>query len=434
MENRKPIFTKGIERLEKQMNGIQNDDSISAKNKELLSRFATRCTADGLDPTTVRIYLADIEKYACQLGPQKSFLESTQMDVDGFLSKIEMYQYERKVGDKIIKREFSPVTKGHFRSHLKIFYEWLRDYEDFNGKIRIKVNQIRQLRVKSVEELPTQDDTRNLVTAVVNEPRDIVIILIIIEISPRPLELAMLKWKDIKWDPPTALLELRSVKKRHGEIKTRLIRIFHAYPYLKRWKNMHPTGAKDDDYVFVDENGKPLEREGIRSVFRRACERAKITRRMYITIFRHLNVAMAKAGVVGSIPKEDLDTILGWEDLSMMKNYGPLDYKEFDKNYSAKRYGMRKEESNNESEDPIAAKTCPLCETLNGATDNICNNDKCSFTVSKEEQEQKAETDHLTITLNKIAQNPDSLKALSIIADPKKLSYLKEIGFFDDNG
>jgi integrase len=90
-------------------------------------------------------------------------------------------------------------------------------------------------------------------------------------------------------------------------------------------------------------NGNPLKCEGIRSVLRRACKRAGISKRIYPHIFRHWNVSRSKAGAPGSIPKDQIDVVFGWEDPSMLKLYGPLNYKEFDKNYSEKRFGIKKE-------------------------------------------------------------------------------------------
>jgi len=102
---------------------------------------------------------------------------------------------------------------------------------------------------------------------------------------PGPIELGALKWKDISWDENKILV--RSADKKG--INSRRIEIHETLlPLLERWRLEDRNNPKTTCGYIIHYNNLPIV--SIKTAFRRAKERAGITRRLRPYDIRHAHV------------------------------------------------------------------------------------------------------------------------------------------------
>jgi site-specific recombinase XerD len=102
------------------LQNLQNNAKISARNRRLIVAFHERSTAEGLSTPRLVRYIHILSKLAQELG--KSFETARQEDITHLVAEIE-------------NRPLSDWTKLSYKLVLKKFYKWLRHSKGYPKEV-----------------------------------------------------------------------------------------------------------------------------------------------------------------------------------------------------------------------------------------------------------------------------------------------------------
>jgi len=291
--------------------------------------------------------------------------------------------------DNIVKKPFKDMTKEDMlafmaeranqksnaeRKCLKIFFQWLYglpkgryppciEWVTFNG------NNKRKLP----EEMLTKADVMALVQAS-RLTRDKALIFTLYETGARAGEIANLQIKHVKFDqldrsttPDNEIVEWAPVYLR-GKTGERIVYIQDSIPLLKQWISEHPTPNKPDAPLFPSKKnpGQPLDGANvIGQIVKRATRHAGITKRVHPHIFRHSRATH----LAQNMTEQELKQMFGWSGGSHM----PSTYTHLSAgNLLEKFKKMSGVTRPAHEENPLGAKKCLICKTINLAGASFC--------------------------------------------------------------
>src|SRR5579864_1681401 len=181
------------------------------------------------------------------------------------------------------------VTWDH-KKILKIFFRWFkldsREYRIVGDPEETKFVKLKLVKSKIVrEQLLTEDDLKRLLVACKANPRDRAMIDVHYEAGTRPGELLSLKIKHVKFDNFGAVIHV------DGKTGARPVRLVRSTPNLATWMDVHPFKENPEAplWIILDRTryGEPVNWATARAILMRACERAKLTKRINLKLFRH---------------------------------------------------------------------------------------------------------------------------------------------------
>jgi integrase len=170
---------------------------------------------------------------------------------------------------------FAPNTLQDYIKILKGFIGWLNDTQ------RTKRSQIDERRLKKAqkidgagrtpykpEDLFSRDEINAMILAA-NTIRDKCLISVAYETLARPGEIGRLLWSDLTFQDEYVECRLWDTKVK----KYRYPTIVDSRNILATWKNDYNGEAKDDNFVFIEEEGLAMSRTACIRVIERAAEK-----------------------------------------------------------------------------------------------------------------------------------------------------------------
>lgn len=331
---------------------------------------------------------------------QKSWKDITEKDIDDLAFKI-METYADERGQET-------WSSFDLKKVLKIFVRWLklgsRDFKEVGDPVETKNVKLRPVRdTLSREDLVTESDLTRLLHACGENARDRAFIDCHYEAGTRPGEILNLQIKHVKFDKYGAILKV------DGKTGTRNVRLIKSVPNLANWFNVHPYKENPDAPLWImvkkEKFGKPLTYAAASKMLKIRCEKAEITKRINLKIFRHSEATET----ANFLTEAQLRKRHGWSNTSKMPaRYVHMVNADVE-NAILDHYGVKREE-----EDPInIPKLCSICNTPNSFDSKMCS--KCGKPLALEvaldvEEKEKREKENLQDTLETMKQNQIQLE------------------------
>lgn len=331
--------------------------SLSNQNKELISRFAQDCVAQGIGAPRVAKYLFELRKLGEWL--KKDLDAATREDLTKLLAELEMSAY-------------AELSKYGFKIALKKFYKWLNGGESYPEVIKWLHPRIKKNRILLPEELLSEEDVKKLIDAA-DHPRDRAFVATLYETGARIGDLLYTKLKSIEFDQYGALLTLK------GKTGMRRVRAISSVPYLMDWINHHPR--KDDPEAFLwttrDYRFGEITYNRIRLLLLNLRKRARIKKKVNPHNFRHSRATYLANHLTESQMKE----YLGWVQSSKMAAvYVHLSGRDVD-SALLKLHGLEPNEVG-QANNGFQLKSCSRCREKNSPTTKFCA--KCGLVIDED--------------------------------------------------
>jgi integrase/recombinase XerD len=261
------------------------------------------------------------------------------------------------------------VTWDH-KKILKIFFRWFklgsREFITVGDPEETKSVKLKPVKSKIVrEQLLTEDDLKKLLVACKTNPRDRAMIDVHYEAGTRPGELLSLKIKHVKFDNFGAVIHV------DGKTGPRPVRLVRSTPNLAAWIDVHPFKENPEAplWIILDKTkyGEPVNWATARAILMRACERAKLSKRVNLKLFRHSEATNSAK----YFNEAQMRMRHGWTPSSKMPaNYVHLVNADVDEAY-LKHCGIK----TGKEEKIELPKICHICRMPNSIESDICN--KC---------------------------------------------------------
>jgi integrase len=344
----------GVERrLELVTKRIRESREITARNKELIFRFADNCSLRSLSKLRVLFYLNRFWNIARLT--EKDFDKMDREGIEDLVRKIQM-------------KGFKPRTVSDHLTAIKTFWKWLEGNEDIYPE---NVRWIKPWRSNKTRKLPeqllTKEDVEKLVNAAVN-PRDKALISVLYESGCRIGEILSLKIRNVEFDNNGAVLIV------NGKTGQRRVRLIHSVPRLMAWLEHHPKNNSPDTSLWVclgsRNNSERLVHQSVASMLRKTTKRAGLTKGCNPHLFRHSRATFLAKHLTEAQMKE----YFGWTQASdMAAIYVHLSGRDVD-NALLKLAGKNISEAEKESEMDRRATTCSICKHENAPEMRRCSN------------------------------------------------------------
>jgi len=346
------------------LNKLENNNSISYRDKELILRFKDDCFAKGLSTARVVKYVYHLIRLNEWLS--KDFEDATKEDIQNLVIKIEKCSYVE-------------YTKIELKICIKKIYRMLKNTEDYPPEVKwIKPGHIKAERIKLPEELLTEEDIVKLINAA-NSQRDKAFIAMLYETGCRIGEILFIRIKHIQFDQYGALVMVS------GKTGSRRLRIITSVPYLTEWLNNHKWKENPDAYLWICRGNRVISYRGIQMMLNRIGGKARVKKRLNPHNFRHSRATY----LANHLTEAQMKVYFGWVRASdMAAVYVHLSGRDVD-NAILKVHGITN--NNDKEESKLNPKNCPRCEKVNQATNKFCS--RCGMLLDRETMMKIVEMD-----------------------------------------
>ena len=346
-------YDKQIQAILKNM-----ERDLSEKTCQLIRKYDREMINTSKAKSTRRKHLQTLYVLSRLLG--KEWDVATKEDIDILVSKI-MVQFSEESGQE---SNYSYDNK----KVLKIFFRWLklgsREFNEVGDPDETKKVKLGKVKDKIVrEDLLTDNDRKKLLGACANNLRDRAFVDMQFEAGTRPGEILSLKVKHVKFDEYGAVIHV------DGKTGARPVRLVRSTPNLSAWLDAHPLKDNPEAPLWINLHRrsycKPLDGPSARMILERLCRRARISKRIYLNLFRHSEATQsAKFMTEAQLRKRH-----GWSPTSKMPaRYVHLVNADVD-DAIFKHYGIKK----GEEITPDLPKMCFICKKPNSAESDRCN-------------------------------------------------------------
>ena len=182
-----------------------------------------------------------------------------------------------------------------------------------------EIDELKGIKIKtpkdnlSPEDLPTEEDCKQLLRACSNVPMDKAMFGVHFEAATRIGELLSLQIKNIIFDEFGALVAV------DGKTAKRRIRITKSVPDLIKWINAHPYRDDPNHALFISTRnvtfmGNSLTYNAFHARLKKYCRMAGITKRMTSHLFRHAEIT----SLAGKMTEPEQRLRHGWSKSSKM--------------------------------------------------------------------------------------------------------------------
>jgi integrase/ribosomal protein L40E len=334
------------------------DITLTDAQQETLEKYHRHLKGQGRALRTRIAYLSTMIRFAEYLGG-RGYDEVGREDFARFI-------YDLR------ERGVKPTTITHDYQGLYKFYGWLGSFEKEDEDIYLKVLRKERYRpprgerhVVKVEELPTQEEVKKILSYAVNN-RDRAAIAMMYDLGTRPHELLNLNIGDVVFDEHGALITVGE----HGKTGARTLRPIFALPYLREWLESHPRKGQKGAPLFISmaQNfGDRFSETSLRRSIQKAAKYAGIEKRLYSYLFRHTAITREASNGLGD---QELKTFFGWtQDSQMLRVYSHLTSEDVNR----KRLEQAGIITPREKKHELSFQTCPRCGAENPATHEYCN-------------------------------------------------------------
>ena len=293
---------------------------------------------------------------------KKDWKDITKDDIDRLVLKI-VELYANDSGQE------TNTTWDH-KKILKIFFRWFklgsRNFREVGDPPETKPVKLRPVKDNIVrEDLLTEDDRTKLLYACDENARDRAFIDVHFEAGTRPGEILSLRIKHVKFDNVGAVIKV------DGKTGPRPVRLIRSVPNLAKWLDVHPLKNNPEAplWILLDKArfGEPLNHSGARALVQRRCEKANISKRVNLKLFRHSEATCS----ANFMTEAQMRVRHGWTPSSKMPaRYVHLVSADVDQAL-LKHYGIEKEVK----EAIVLPRKCVICEMQNAPESATCS--KC---------------------------------------------------------
>lgn len=221
-------------------------------------------------------------------------------------------------GKSMYDRPYSPDTVRQHIKAIKTFTKYLARHEivkitrDDLDEIKYPKEITESIKSKDI----LTDDQVELLIGAVKKIRNKAIIGTLKDTGLRPVDLAGLKWKDLEFNQRRVKISVVADK---TNVHIDCFVILHK-SWLVELRKQH-NNASDDDYVFVDDQGEPLQYVAIDRMLKRAGERCgvKFPRGATAKLFRATSITEKQRAHYSPAAVSMLH--FGTRDSKMMRHY-----------------------------------------------------------------------------------------------------------------
>ena len=397
MKNEYAKLSKGV-----RINDIKK--KLSEKNISLIDEFVDFKRGSVTD-NRLRLIHSTLVKFADLL--EMDFDKATKTDIT-------------KAWNLILSSKVHTVkTKQDEYMHIRqVFKHWLGDDEEFPRVVRGMKRPKSRARLRLPEEMPDEKLIHRAIKACRN-PRDKFFVAYEgLDAGARPIELRLLKWKNLKKDDNGYYFRIYTAKES-GQTDYRPIRVIFSEPYLLELMKAYPGHREDDEYVFckLEDPNTPMTGGSVTSLFKRLKKRLGIKNKFSAYVLRH--ATLTRMGKNPNVSEAVLKKFAGHTQSSSIigeyQHYGGDDVKEMQLGYAGKEI-LEKDKSYELKKAPVK---CPHCGKANTFDAEICG--FCSFALSQKRNIELEEFKKRTEKLEK-ERNETNMLIKELI---KKISEFK---------
>lgn len=344
--------------LERSFNVIKKE--LPKETQDLIIEYDKVMARQSISKAARRIHVQALLNLSRLL--QKDWRDVSKKDIEDIVFKI-METYADERGQET-------WSSFDLKKVLKIFVRWIklgsRDHKEVGDPEETKHVKLKPVRdTLSREDLITESDLRRLLFACGENARDRAFIDCHLEAGTRPGEILNLQLKHVKFDKYGAILKV------DGKTGTRNVRLIKSVPNLANWCNVHPFKDNPEAPLWImiktEKFGKPLTYAAASKMVKIRCEKAGITKRMNLKIFRHSEAT----NTAKFLTEAQLRKRHGWSSISRM----PARYVHMVdadvENAIFEHHGIKEKETEEESK----IQKCQICSMYNSAESSLCG--KC---------------------------------------------------------
>jgi integrase/recombinase XerD len=279
---------------------------------------------------------------------------------------------------------FKANTKHDYVKGLKWFLQWMIS----EGHSKLSQEKVDKIKVPPVDSCTTtpdgilQEDDILAMVSNVRTFRDKALIFCLYESGARIGEMSRIKWKDVVFnDDGTVGLSLTDTK----TLKIRHSLLGASVEYLAGWRNNYPGTPNNDSFLFISENGEPMEYRAMSQVVTRAAKKAGVDKKVTCHLFRKSRItSLIKQNYQESVIKQAMWGNLG---TNMFKTYVVLSEQDIDAEFREKM-GIKKKEIKEDKK--MVPRQCAYCFAMNGPQSSYCH--ICGRPLTEESKAVLSET------------------------------------------
>ena len=267
-------------------------------------------------------------------------------------------------------------TERDYVTFLKRFFKWLIE-KKYSSVPLEKIVKIKapgcDLMTKTAADLLDEMEILSMINACQNS-RDRALISVLYEGAFRIMELATLKWSQVKFDEYGAVI---NVDEKTG--RPRYIRLVSSVQYLAAWMKDFPYEPQGDALVFITAKHRPLQYEGVNVQLKKIGHRAGIEKRVTPHLFRHSRIThLHRKGFSEAALK-----MMAWGHLGtrMMAVYSHLTGGDIDAEVLRMNGIQRSPPAGNKT---MQVMQCKNCMIFNEPGSKFCGH--CGLPLSEKEQ------------------------------------------------
>lgn len=365
---------------------------LSDKNKSLINEFIDFKKGSVTDDR-LRLIHNSLVKFADLL--EMDFDKATKTDITKAWNIV------------LSSNDLTVKTKQDEYMHIRqVFKHWFGDDEEFPKVVRGMKRPKGRARLRLPEEMPDENLIHRAVKACPN-PRDRFFVAYEgLDAGARPIELRLLKWKNLKKDDNGYYFRIYTAKES-GQTDYRPIRIIFSEPYFLEWMKVYPGQRKDDEYVFCKLNNPNISMSSgsVTSLFKRLKKCLGLKTKFSAYVLRH--ATLTRMGKNPNVSEAVLKKFAGHTQSSSIigeyQHYGGDDVKEMQLGYAGKQI-LKEDNSYELKKMPIK---CPHCEKTNAWDSEICS--FCNFSLSQKRKVEFEEFKERTEKLEKEKEETNKL-------------------------
>jgi integrase/recombinase XerD len=252
-----------------------------------------------------------------------------------------------------------------FKVTMKVFWRWLRGYEEHGDPPETRWIKIRMKRDSRIlpEDLLTKDEILEILR-VAQHPMHKALVVFGYDLGGRPEEWLTIRIKDITFDQYGAIVRVRG---KNGSRRKRLIL---ATPSLIQWLQVHPLRDEPEASVWIclegASAGQPLGYDRARKLIQDLAQKAGVKIRVNLYNFRHSTITT----MAGELTEAELCEVFGWVQGSRMPRiYVHMSGRDVDKKL-LKIHGVIKDDQVEKR--VMERRVCGRCGTENPPEGRFC--------------------------------------------------------------
>lgn len=333
---------------------LKQSEHVSEENKQAISRFLDKCTAEGVGKVTLRKYISNFHTLLKMVEKDFSLLDAEREDLETLVAEVE-------------RSDYSASTKKGYKVAIKKFYKVMQgdpELDKYPDKVKWFDTNISDSDKRDPEPVD-RSEIEDIIDQCKND-RDRAMYKVLYEAGIRAGELMSLRIRDIDFEKNGVRMKVHGTKKG-----VRRILLVESERYLRSWLSKHPFSEDDNAPLWVKVDGRNIDEEnpddmalgydymrinlkrkaehaGIR---RKTTEKGNTTSEVYPHLFRHSRATHVATEMTEAAMKE----FFGWAQSSdMPKTYVHLSGRDIDREIMG-MYGIEQEEEEEKE------KQCKRC-------------------------------------------------------------------------